>query len=362
MTYDEPGEIGELSKAKHKILVVDDERGNLNLLCAQLEHEGYAPMSASNGAAALELVRRDAPDIILLDLSMPGMSGIEVARELKADPRTRTIPVVMVTSMSDRNSRLSALASGVEEFLEKPVDRFELAVRVRNLLRLKAHQDLLARYNANLEEQVAERTHQLRLSYREAMFTLTRAAEYKDEDTGEHVQRIGHYSETLARALGMDATFCDEIFHASPMHDVGKIGIPDAVLLKPGGLSPAEWEVMKRHTLIGASVLSTGLSPYVLMGAQIARSHHERWDGTGYPEGLSGEQIPLAARIACVCDVYDALRSKRPYKPAFEHERSLEIILVGDGRTRPEHFDPAVLEGFRNMAGTFEEIYAKFHD
>jgi putative two-component system response regulator len=264
--------------------------------------------------------------------------------------------------MSDKHSRMLALKNGVEEFLEKPVDRIELSVRVRNLLRLKAYQHFLEHHNALLETEVEERTRQLTSSYREAMFTLTRAAEFKDEDTGAHIRRIGQYSAALAQALGMDATFRDEIFHASPMHDVGKIGIPDSVLLKPGGLGPSDWEVMKRHTLIGAAVLSSGASPYVIMGAQIARSHHERWDGTGYPDGLAGEKIPLAARITAVCDVYDALRSKRPYKLAMEHEQALHIMFEGDGRTQPGHFDPAVLEAFHAMAPAFAEIYASIRD
>jgi putative two-component system response regulator len=290
------------------------------------------------------------------------MSGIEVASLLKADPVTQNIPIIMVTGMSDRSSKMLALNSGVEEFLSKPVDPAELGVRVRNLLRLKAYQDLLETYNAELEQRVAERAKQLTGSYREAIFTLTRAAEYKDEETGAHVQRIGHYSEKLADALGLDAQFRDEILHASPMHDVGKIGIPDAILLKPGGLTPPEWEMMKTHTSIGASVLSTGASPYLVMGAQIARSHHERWDGTGYPDCLRGEQIPLPARIACVCDIYDALRSKRSYKPALTHERAVEIITVGDGRTSPTHFDPDVLAAFQRITSTFEDIFAELGD
>jgi putative two-component system response regulator len=347
----------ELPQVQSTVLVVDDERANVALMMALLEDEGHRVLTASDGFGAIEVARASTPDLILLDLQMPGMTGIDAAHRLKADARTRNIPIVMVTAMSDRSSRMGALKAGIEEFLEKPVDRIELVVRVRNLLRLKAHQDFLANHNAILEAQVAERTQELKLSYREAMFTLTRAAEYKDEDTGAHVQRIGHYSLKLAEALGAAASFCDEIFHAAAMHDVGKIGIPDAVLLKPSGLGPAEWEIMKRHTLIGAAVLSSGQSPYVIMGAQIARSHHERWDGTGYPDGLAGEQIPLPARITCLSDIYDALRSKRPYKPAFTHERTLEIILSGDQRTRPEHFDPEVLEAFRRMTPTFAEIF-----
>jgi putative two-component system response regulator len=351
-----------LKAGQRTVLVIDDEQANIRLFSAYLENGGHRTIGALDGRTALELARQHAPDLILLDMVLPGMSGIEVAGLLKGDPLTCKIPIIMVTGMSDRSSRMLALNSGVEEFLSKPVDAAELTVRVRNLLRLKSYQDLLESYNAELEERVAQRAKQLTSSYREAIFTLTRAAEYKDEETGAHVQRIGHYSERLAEALGLDAQFRDEILHASPMHDVGKIGIPDTILLKPSGLSPTEWEMMKTHTSIGASVLSTGASPYLVMGAQIARSHHERWDGTGYPDCLKGEQIPLPARIACICDIYDALRSKRSYKPAFDHERALEIITVGDGRTQPQHFDPQVLDGFRKVAPLFAEIFAELSD
>ena len=348
--------------AQRTVLVVDDESVNLRLFTLHLAHEGHRTLAVASGAEAIVAARTERPDLILLDLFLPGMSGIDVAKTLKSDPITKNIPIVMITAAGDRASRLAALESGVEEFLEKPVERTELLMRVRNLLRLKEYQHFLENHNAILERQVAERARQLTLSYREAILTLGRAAEYKDEETGAHVQRIGHYSERLASLLGLDEVFRDRVFHAAPMHDVGKIGIPDAVLLNPGKLDASEWEIMKTHTVIGASVLATGASPYALMGADIARGHHERWDGTGYPEGLRGEQIPLAARIVALCDVYEALRSKRPYKPAFSHERALDIICRGDERTKPEHFDPDVREAFRKAASDFEEIYAKLAD
>jgi putative two-component system response regulator len=288
---------------------------------------------------------------------MPGMSGHEVAARLKQDERTRNIPIIMVTALDDRESRLLALKAGAEEFLNKPVDRSELWVRVRNLLRLKEYQNSLATHNAMLEQQVAERTEQLADAYRETVYAMVSAAEYKDEDTGAHVQRISFYCLELAEQLGMTKDFCDTIFYASPMHDIGKIAIPDAVLLKPGSFTPQEWSVMKAHCALGAQILARGKSPYLQMGAEIALNHHERWDGGGYPNGIKGEDIPISARIMNICDQYDALRSKRPYKPALPHDKAFEIITVGDGRTMPGHFDPRVLAAFTAIAGRLHDVY-----
>ena len=349
-------------KKPARILVVDDEERNRRLLVAMLEAEGYTALEAADGAQALELARQSPPDIVLLDIMMPGMDGYEVARALKADAATQAIPVVMVTALDDRDSRLRGLEAGAEEFVTKPVDRNELRIRVRNLLRLKEFSDFLADHNRVLDAQVKERTHQLVSSYRETIATMTRAAAYKDEETGAHVARISFYTVELAQALGIDAEFCDTIHYASPMHDVGKIAIPDAILLKPGKFEPQEWEIMKTHAGLGAKLLRGTDSPYLVMGAEIAEGHHERWDGGGYPVSLKGEAIPLSARIMNICDQYDALRSKRPYKTAFPHEKALEIITVGDGRTLPSHFDPAVLEAFKGCVGRFRDIFEAHHD
>ncbi len=353
-----------MNQAKNpaRILVVDDEDRNRRLLVAMLEAEGYSAAEAADGAQALELARQSPPDIILLDIMMPGMDGYEVARALKADAATKAIPVVMVTALDDRDSRLRGLEAGAEEFITKPVDRNELRVRVRNLLRLKEFSDFLADHNRILDTQVKQRTRQLLASYRETIATMTRAASYKDEETGAHVSRISFYSVELAQALGLDADFCDVIHYASPMHDVGKIAIPDAILGKPGKFEPHEWEIMKSHAGLGGKLLRGTDSPYLVMGAEIADGHHERWDGGGYPAGLAGDAIPLSARIMNICDQYDALRSKRPYKPAFSHERTLEIITVGDGRTLPAHFDPAVLEAFKGCVGRFRDIFEAHRD
>jgi putative two-component system response regulator len=268
----------------------------------------------------------------------------------------------MVTALDDRASRLMALEMGAEEFLNKPVDRAELSVRVKNLLRLKEYSDFLADHNQHLEEQVLARTAQLAESYHEAIFIMTSAAEHKDEDTGLHVTRISYYCSALAKQMGMDAEFIDCIFYASPMHDIGKIGIPDHILLKPGSHSPEEMVIMKTHSEQGAKILARGNSPYLRMGAEIALNHHERWSGGGYPSGIKGNAIPLAARLMNIADQYDALRSKRPYKPAFDHDKTMHIITEGDGRTLPEHFDPDVLAAFKICAPLFQEIYAQHTD
>ena len=340
-----------------RVLVVDDEDRNRRLLTAMLEVEGYAVLEAADGERALELVGQHPPDIVLLDIMMPGMDGYQVARALKADEATSSVPIIMVTALQDRGSLVKALEAGVEEYVSKPVDRWELRVRVKNLLKLKEYGDFLADHNRILDAQVKERTRQLVASYRETIATMTRAASYKDEETGAHVARISFYTVELAQALGLDSEFCDTIHYASPMHDVGKIAIPDAILGKPGGFDPHEWEIMKSHAALGGKMLRGTDSPYLVMGAEIADGHHERWNGGGYPLGLAGEAIPLSARIMNLCDQYDALRSKRPYKPAFSHEKALEIITVGDGRTMPAHFDPAVLEAFKGCVGRFGEIF-----
>ena len=343
---------------KSRVLVVDDDAPTRYLLEILLRNEGLETALVENGQQALEVVSTFKPHLILLDLMMPGMTGFEVAAKLKMNPDTHSIPIIMVSALEDRASRLQGLQAGAEEFLTKPIDQLDLQIRVRNLLRLKELNDFLESHNQTLEAKVQERTSELRKSFVESIFTLIRAAEFRDDETGDHVKRISHYSHELAIQMGMDKEFCDHIFYASPMHDIGKIGIPDHILLKTESLDADEWVIMKNHTAIGSQILASNSSPYLRMGQDIALGHHERWDGSGYPGGIRGENIPLPARIMQLADVYDALRSKRPYKPAFGHAQAVDIILKGDMRTMPSHFDPAVLDAFRCRAGAMEEIFA----
>jgi putative two-component system response regulator len=350
------------SRIKSRILIVDDDMSARCLLEGILQNQGFETALAENGAQALEIVSTFLPDLILLDLMMPGMTGFEVAARLKANLDTRSIPIIVISSLEDRESRLKGLQAGADEFLIKPIDHMELQVRVHNLLRLKQFSDFLMDHNQILETQVRERTSELQGSFVESIFTLMRAAEFRDDETGAHVKRISYYTHELAEQLGMDQEFCELIFYASPMHDIGKIGISDNILQKPGSFSPVEMEIMKSHTTIGAQILANNSSPYLKMGYDIAMGHHERWDGSGYPNGVKGEDIPLPARIMQLADVYDALRSKRRYKPALGHEQAMDIILRGDMRTKPEHFDPAVLAAFQACANIMEEIFATIGD
>jgi len=340
-----------------KILIVDDGVKNRTLLAAYLDADGHKHQEAADGMQALEMVKDYQPDLILMDIMMPVMDGFEAARKLKEDPETKHIPIIMLTALEDRESRIKGLETGAEEYLTKPVDRMDLKIRMRNLLRLKELSDFLKNHNQILEQQVRERTRALKDSFVETIYTLMRAAEYRDDETGVHVKRISFYAKKLAEKLGMDKAFSETVFYASPMHDIGKIGISDNILLKPGGFEPEEWEIMKSHTTIGADILEGQSSPYLVMGHDIALSHHERWDGGGYPRGIKGEAIPLPARIMQICDVYDALRSTRPYKPAFDHGKTMHIITQGDGRTEPSHFDPDVMAAFQAYTGGFEEIF-----
>ena len=338
------------NQSKKRILVVDDTLTNIEVLYEVLKDE-YRVSVATNGGDALDLVHSEKkPDLILLDIMMPKMDGYEVCRRLKENPETHDIPVLFISARDDVQDEKRGLDLGAVDYIIKPFSPPVVLSRVRNHMKLHLYQE-------HLEELVEERSKQVREGYLETINRLVLASEYKDEDTGIHIKRISYYTSLLAKAMGMDDAFCDQIFYASPMHDIGKVATPDSILLKKGPLDEEEWQIMKQHAQIGADILRDSSSPFLQMAVDIARCHHERWDGGGYPLGLKGEAIPLTARIMSISDQYDALRSKRPYKPAFSHQKSVDIIIKGDGRTSPDHFDPMVLKAFESVAGEFQKIF-----
>jgi putative two-component system response regulator len=351
--------IGSADILKAEILIVDDREVNIALLERMLHGAGYVSVTSTKDPHEVcELHRKNRYDLILLDLQMPGMNGFQVMEALKEIETDGYLSVLVITA--EPGHKLRALQSGARDFISKPFDLTEVLTRIHNMIEMRLMQKKMQHYNGELEHRVRERTADLQESHLETIFAMTRAAEYKDKDTGAHVKRISYYCRELARILGLDEEFVDRIFLASPMHDIGKIGIPDHILLKPGGFTHDEWEIMKGHASMGAKILGNSKSPYLKMGAEIALNHHERWNGGDCPDGKRGEAIPLSARITNICDIYDALRSRRPYKPALDHLKTMNIITRGDGRTQPEHFDPAIFAAFKRHHELFRDIFEAY--
>ena len=311
----------------------------------------YQVMAATNGRKALKIAQGNPkPDLILLDIMMPDMDGYEVCSRLKSDPRTLKVPVIFITAMGETENEKKGLDVGAEDYIHKPIEPSIVQARVRTHLELYDQ-------NRHLNRMVHDRTAELYQARLEITQRLGRAAEFKDNETGLHVLRMSHYARLVAEALDVGEEGADLIFHAAPMHDVGKIGIPDKILLKPGKLDPDEWEVMKTHAAIGGEILSGGTSKLMKISEIIAMTHHEKWDGSGYPEGLKGDDIPLEGRIVAVADVFDALTSERPYKKAWSVEKSLALIEEESGK----HFDPQVAQAFTKILPdilAFEERFA----
>ncbi len=338
-----------------RILVVDDEAPNRELLEAMLIALGHEVELAKDGFEALAMLRLGF-DLVLLDLMMPGMDGFEVAQRIRREAEDPDVPIIVVTSLSGREERLRAVEAGANDFIAKPVDSVELRLRAASLLKMKESQDLLRHERAELEQTVQRRTAELRKAlqemsdaqrrtYQAELDTIERlalAAELRDWHTGAHIRRISRFCDLLARELKLPPKEREIVRYASPMHDVGKLAIADRILLKPGRLRPDEWETVKQHSTIGGKILRGSSSELLKAGGVFAVHHHEKWDGSGYPKGLAGEDIPVWARICAISDVFDSLTHKRPYKDAFANDRALEIMLAGRGA----HFEPAILDLF----------------
>lgn len=367
-----------MNPASHTVLVVDDVEANRELLARHLGHLGHQVLHAADGATALQVLSRHPVSLVLLDLMMPVMDGHEVLERIKADHRLRHIPVIIITAVEDLETAARCIQHGAEDYLPKPFNVVLLKARIRAALeRLGVHEqqeqyrEALRQNNTRLEERVQEQVQAISSAQLAAIFAMSKLAESKDPETGAHLERMREYCRVLSIQLGktdryrarIDDQFVQTIYAASPLHDVGKVGVPDPVLLKPGKLDPHEWAVMKTHTSIGAQTLRAvdrqhPGNLFVRMGIEIAESHHEKWDGGGYPNGLAGEAIPLPARILALGDVYDALTSRRCYKDAFSHAQSRDIILQGRG----SHFDPDVVDAFLETEDEFIRIRTHYQD
>jgi two-component system response regulator RpfG len=342
------------------ILIVDDRPTARSLLMG-LAHSlepGLHVESFSDPHAALARAIEQTPDLVISDYRMPGMDGIEFIRRLRAVPRLFEIPVVMVTVVEDRQIRYQALESGATDFLTRPIDPQECRARCRNLLALRRSQKNVLDRARWLEDQVMQATLDIRVREKETLLRLAKAGEYRDEETGNHIIRMAKYSRCIAEELRLTAMECDEIESSAPMHDIGKIGIPDQILHKPGPLDAEEMATMRQHTLIGHKMLADSPSRYLQIGAVIALGHHEKFNGAGYPYGLSGEAIPLPARIVAVGDVFDALMTKRPYKEAWPLQKSLEYIKAESG----SHFDPDCVHAFLRRLDEVLQIMHQYDD
>lgn len=348
-----------------RIMIVDDEPLNIKVARKYLSIAGYDDfVTTTDATRAMEMIRTERPDVILLDIMMPRVSGLEILQAVRADASLAHLPVLILTAATDAQTKQSALELGATDFLAKPVDPADLVPRVRNTLLVKAHLDHLAGYSQELEREVRKRTSELEASRLEVIHCLARAAEYRDDDTGRHVMRVGRYAGILARELGFQNDRAAMLEIVAQLHDVGKIGIPDAILLKPGRLDPDEFRVMQKHCEYGRQIIipesgeDRSDAPLLSLAARIAFTHHEKWDGTGYPSRLAQTDIPMEGRITAVADVFDALCSRRPYKPAFSLEQCLGILREG----RATHFDPIVIDAFFRRIGDIVSVQSQLAD
>lgn len=349
------------------VVVIDDDEYVLESVAMLLSVSGFEVHPFSNGYDALDRIRGESPHVVLTDVNMPHITGIELLE--KIHEIDRDIPVILMTAFAQLEMAVSAIKKGAFDFIIKPfkppylIHAIEKGINYKRLVLVEKNYKMELERTVQLRTaELAEALTQMRSMSQETIERLTAAAELRDEDTGRHILRIGLYAQRLAEVMELPQHFVDTIALAATMHDVGKIGIPDAILLKQGPLTREEYDIMKSHTTIGGRILSGSSHKVLQMAASIAMSHHERWDGTGYPAGLKGEETPLEGRIVMLVDQYDALRSKRVYKPAFDHDKTVGIISLGDGRTMPEHFDPRVLKAFVQAATDLDRIFTSQSD
>lgn len=361
-----------MSDIRKTVLVVDDTPANITVIVGVLR-DSYRTKIATSGSKALLLARaEDKPDLILLDVMMPEMDGYDVCRQLKADPATAAIPIIFLTAKSDVDAEAAGLRLGAVDYVRKPFSPAIIAARVRTQIALAEALKDLSQQNELLEHKVQMRTRELSAVQDVTIMVLASLAETRDNETGNHIRRTQNYVRALARALKDHPRFCDHLtpeiiellYKSAPLHDIGKVGIPDAILLKPGRYTPEEFEVMKRHPALGRDAIlaaerQLGVEvPFLRLAKEIAYGHQEKWDGSGYPMGASGDEIPVSARLMAVADVYDALISRRVYKDGMPHQEAVNIITAGRGK----HFDPDVVDAFLAILDEVQAIAARFHD
>lgn len=358
-------------KQGNSILVVDDAPENLRLLSIVLKNGGLLPRPVTSGKLAIEAAMMDPPDLVLLDINMPEMSGVDVCRLFKQDERLRDIPIIFISGLQGTDEKVEAFSAGGVDYVSKPFQDQEVIARIQTHLRLRQLQMEMATDNRRLEERIAEQVKAMTASQLSTIFALAKLSEIRDDDTGKHIVRVQTFCMLLAermREMGifesqLTSDFIDNLYQTAALHDIGKVGIPDAILLKPGKLTLEEFMVMKTHCAIGADTLAEVLqkhpgNQFIRMGVAVARSHHEKWDGSGYPDGFRAEEIPIEARIVALADFYDALTSKRSYHTAISHEDTVVLIQKGDGT----HFDPDIVAAFVDIQDQFRRVRYEMMD